>query len=99
MAEPLIPKSLLDDLRRQAKAGASVPAMVRSLCAALEIEVGQSQLMAKMCFYRAFRMPPDVLFQLDGWDRYSSGFNPHSDDDIQRIMMPAILARMEEWDR
>lgn len=96
----LIDPIIIDSMRALSKNGATVAALVDCLCAALKIEVSdpRSKIASLLYFKKAFSIPPDVLFQIPAWERFKGAYCPYSEEDLERLVGPAIMQAKDKWD-
>jgi hypothetical protein len=96
----LVDPTIINSMRALAKSGATVAALVECLCSALKIEVNDSSsnFYTLLYFKKAFSIPPEVLFQIPAWEKFQGDYCPYTEEDLQRLVLPAIMQAKDKWD-
>jgi hypothetical protein len=89
-----ISEALVQELRRKASEGASVPDLLRLLHDRLGNEAAYSTTLAKY-FMSAFDLPFRAVSPIGGWAPDSSG--EISDSRIQELIYPEIMRKKPLW--
>ena len=86
--------TLVQELRRHASHGSSVPELLRLLHERLGGEAAYGTALAKY-FMAAFDLPLRTVSPIGGWAPDSTG--EISDDRIQELIYPEILQKKQLW--
>jgi hypothetical protein len=89
-----ISETLVQEMRRQAAQGASVPDLLRLLHGRLGGEAANGTALAKY-FMAAFDLPLGAVAPIGGWAPDSSG--EMSDVRIQELIYPEMMRKKQRW--
>src|SRR5713226_2939716 len=89
-----VSESLVEELRRNASQGASVPDLLRLLHGRLGHEATYGTTLAKY-FMAAFELPLRTVSPIGGWAPDSKG--EISDERIQELIYPGITETKQRW--
>src|SRR6266852_4120339 len=90
-----VSESLVEELRRNAAHGASVPDLLRLLHERLGQEAAYGTTLAKY-FMAAFHLPLRTVSPIGGWAPDSTG--EISDARIQELIYPEIMQKKPHWE-
>lgn len=91
-----VSESLVQELRRNASHGASVPDLLRLLHARLGHEAAYGATLAKY-FMAAFDLPLRTVSPIGGWAPDATG--EVSDERIQQLIYPEITQKKPLWSK
>lgn len=86
--------SLVQELRRDASRGASVPDLLRMLHERLGHDAAYRTALVK-CFMAAFDLPLRAVSPIGGWAPDSTG--EISDERIQELIYPEMMEKKQQW--